>query len=547
MIHTLSLRSVFTAILFLCSLLTFAQQDSFLMGQIGPNNLLNHPWDLEYGPDGLLWVTERERGSVVRIDPVSGAKEILATIPGVYTDSRQDGLLGMALHPDLMGASPYVYLSYTYRPGADRLQRLVRYTFSEDGGNGTLQDPITLLDGLPASNDHNSGRLIFGPDQKLYYTIGDQGGNQNSNYCNPVLSQMLPTQEEINDNNWANYPGKVLRINPDGSIPADNPVLSGVRSHIFTYGHRNAQGIVFGSNGLLYSNEHGPDTDDEVNLLAGGMNYGWPRVVGFKDDQAYDYCDWSSLDNCSSLTYDKFNCPEGATFLEENTLTDSNYQDPIFALFAVSDDYDFNDPNCGNSWLCRPNVAPSSLGIYESDAIPGWNNSLLVVSLKRGRIYRLQLNETGTQVMNDTIQHFYSQNRYRDIAVSPDGKSIFVITDQQGNTSDASGLNLRRDLLNPGAILKFTYDETTSTVLPSVEAPFSIYPNPASDQLNIKLYAGIGTCSADLLNIKGQSVASLSSLAAGINQLSVKNLPAGVYSLRVTEGQRFWTRRVVVR
>jgi PQQ-dependent dehydrogenase (s-GDH family) len=191
--------------------------------------------------------------------------------------------LGFTLHDDLLGDKPYVYLSYTYRPGANPLQRIVRYTFSVTGANGTLAEPLVLLDSLPASNDHNSGRMVFGPDQKLYYTIGDQGGNQGRNYCKQVLSQVLPSQEEIDQRDWRHYPGKTLRINTDGSIPDDNPEIAGVRSHVFSYGRRNAQGIVFGSNGLLYSDEHGPDTDDEVNLLSAGRNYGWPRVVSFQE------------------------------------------------------------------------------------------------------------------------------------------------------------------------------------------------------------------------------------------------------------------------
>ncbi|MEL7160947.1 MAG: glucose/sorbosone family PQQ-dependent dehydrogenase, partial [Bacteroidota bacterium] len=394
---------------FYCTTLT-AQNERFEITPLGNGRQFDSAWDLEYGPDDYLWVSERELGQLVRIDPETAARDVLLTITDVYANASQDGLLGFALHPALRDTAPYVYLSYTYQVNDERQQRLVRYTYQEtmDGTDGTLSDPIILLEGMPASNDHNSGRLIYGPDAKLYYTIGDQGGNQGRNYCNRILSQVLPTQAEVDAQDWRNYPGKTLRLNLNGSIPDDNPLLNGVRSHVFTYGHRNAQGIVFGRNGRLYSDEHGPDTDDEVNVLTAGKNYGWPRVVGFRDDQAYDFCDWSTLSNCPDLEYDKFNCPDDATFQEESTLTDTNYQEPLYAMFAVTDDYDFNGPGCADSWVCRPNVAPSSIAIYESDGIPAWNNSLLVVSLKRGYVYRLQLNDEGTAVVGDTTRHFYT-------------------------------------------------------------------------------------------------------------------------------------------
>lgn len=551
MLHT-TIRSLFVAFLLLLSCSVFAQRDSFTMTQLLPNNTLNRPWDIHFGPQGFLWVTERGAARITRINPLTGARDPLVTIPNVYADGRQDGLLGIALHDDLLGDSPYVYLSYTYRPGSTPLQRIVRYTFSFTGSNGTLAEPLVLIDSLPASNDHNSGRLLFGPDQKLYYTIGDQGGNQNRNYCDPILSQVLPTQAEVAQRDWRHYPGKVLRINTDGSIPDDNPTIAGVRSHVFSYGHRNAQGLVFGSNGRLYSDEHGPDTDDEVNLIAAGMNYGWPRVVGFQDDQAYDYCDWSSLANCGDLTYDKFNCPEGATFLEENTLTVANYQEPLFAMFAVTDDYDYNDPRCENTYMCRPNVAPSSLGIYESDVIPGWKNSLLVTSLKRGRVYRLQLDEAGTAIVGDTTELFYTQNRYRDITVSPDGRTFYLITDQEGNTSDPTGLLQRREMLNPGTILQFTYGTTTSLVNATTEpAPFRLWPNPASDHFQVALdltgdVSG-SVARAELIDISGRLVPLPNRWSNGLNRVDLTGLAAGVYSFRLSLGNKAWVERIVVR
>ena len=542
------LRLLFS-LCFLTSLTVFlpAQETSFSMVPIGNNRFLQKPWDLHFGPDEFLWVTERERGVVLRINPETAERDELIRISDVFSSSGQEGLLGMALHKDFTSDSAYVYLSYTYQfQGAPR-QKLVRYTYELDGVDGALSNPITLLDKLPATNDHNSGRLIFGPDDKLYYTIGDQGGNQNRNFCNPILSQVLPTQEEIDQQNWRNYPGKVLRLNTDGSIPEDNPVLNGVRSHIYSYGHRNPQGLVFSASGLLYSDEHGPDTDDEVNRIQAGKNYGWPIVVGFQDNQTYDYCNWSLIDNCPSLDYEKYICPGNGIFVEESSLTDSNYQEPLAAMFAVADGYNFNDPRCGNSWICRPNVAPSSIEIYEKEAIPSWKNSLLVTSLKRGRVFRYQLNADGTAIEGDTTQHFYTQNRYRDIVAHPNGKTFYVLCDETGRTSDATGLNATSNLSNPGNILQFTLNETVSTKTAEIPSLFSVYPNPASQSFFIKMNKLVRQdFRVELIGLNGQIVQQIPLQSNSLQEVTVGNLTAGFYFIRLVSEEYTWQQRIII-
>lgn len=525
-----------------------AQGDSFTMTPIGNNRFLSKPWDLHFGPDEFLWVTERERGVVLRVNPETAQRDELIRITDVLSTGGQEGLLGIALHKYFLADSAFVYLSYTYLSQGEKRQKLVRYTYEIDGEDGSLVAPITILENLPASNDHNSGRLVFGPDNKLYYTIGDQGGNQNRNYCNPILSQILPTQEEIDQQNWANYPGKTLRLNTDGSIPDDNPILNGVRSHIYSYGHRNAQGLVFGKTGLLYSDEHGPDTDDEVNRVQSGKNYGWPIVVGFQDNQAYDYCNWSEIDNCTSLEYEKYICPGNGVFVEESTLTDANYQEPLAAMFAVTDDYNYDNPACGGSWLCRPNVAPSSLEIYENEAIPSWNNSLLVSSLKRGRIYRYKLSADGTTIEGDTTQHFYTRNRYRDIVAHPDGKTFYILCDQSGRVVDESGLNATTNYSNPGNILKFTLNETVSVASIDVPAPFSAYPNPASQSLFIKMDKLLGQdIQGELINLNGQVVQQIPLQQTNVQEIAIGNLPTGLYFIRLTVDAYTWQQRVIIR
>lgn len=506
------------ALILLFSFTSNSQSESFTMSQIGSNNLLNKPWDLHYGPDGQLWITEREDGTILRVDPDTGNRDELITISEVSSTAGQDGLLGMALHDDLLSGAPYVYVSYTYLVSGNRAQKLVRYTYQENGSDGSLSTPVTLIDNIPSSHDHNSGRLIFGPDEKLYYTIGDQGVKD----CATNLAQFLPTQQEIDTNDWSNYPGKILRLNLDGSIPSDNPVIAGVKSHIYSYGHRNPQGIAFSNQGILYSDEHGPSSDDEVNIINSGKNYGWPYVAGIKDNLVY------SNDGCHS---------------QETSFTDSNYQDPLMSLFTP----DTPQPNgCSNAWMCRPNVAPSSLAIYESTAISTWTNSILVTSLKKGRIYRLPLNTNGTAVEGDITEHFYTANRYRDIVVSPDGKSFYMITDESGNTADASGTNIV-SVTNPGALLKFSIEESLSYSEINKQVFLKTWPNPASQILNIQLGIPDSTpLKGELINSVGQIVLKLTKLQSGLNQIQVEKFPAGVYFLKITSNSATWQQRIVL-
>src|SRR5690606_29396342 len=109
---------------------------------------------------------------------------------------------------------------------------------------------------------------------------------------------------ELSAANYRAYVGKSLRINLDGSVPADNPTIDGVRSHVYTYGHRNPQGLDFAPDGTLYSSEHGPKTDDEINILKPGANYGWPHVAGLQDNKAYEYARWAeSSEGCANIRF----------------------------------------------------------------------------------------------------------------------------------------------------------------------------------------------------------------------------------------------------
>ena len=428
------------------------------------------PWELTYGPDDMLWVTERAGARILRIDPTTGTINVAALIEEVAAPGWQDGLLGLALHPGLLTGTPQVFAAYTYTdtglpphdtvadtssPYAQLYAKIVRLTY--DPATGLLSDPVTLIDGLPAGADHNAGRLKVGPDGMLYYSIGDMGNDQLGNWCIPIQAQRLPTAQEVAAGNYFAYQGKTLRITPDGAIPADNPVLAGVQSHIFTYGHRNPQGLAFGPDGTLYEAEHGPKTDDEVNVLRAGGNYGWPHVAGFRDDSAYQYARWADATvPCATLTFSDITIDPSVPVTDETAWTDP-MQEPLATLFTVPSDWNFEDPACdGVNYICWPTVAASSIEVYRpADPIPGFGNALLVTTLKRGSLYRVPLTEDGLAAAGPPERYFRTDNRYRDLAVSPDGRTIYIATDVGGQHDTAEG-GVMDGVENVGAILVFT-------------------------------------------------------------------------------------------
>lgn len=316
-------------------------------------NGLNYPWELVWGPDNFIWMTERY-GKISRVNPVTGAVTPLLTIKEVVSNG-EGGLLGMALHPDF-DKSPQVFVSYDYNSGNGYREKIVRYTY-----NGkTLVNPVILLDNIAASYIHNGCRLLITPDLKLFITTGD------------ASNQSLPQ-------NKSTLNGKVLRLNLDGSIPADNPVPG---NPYWSYGHRNAQGLVYAHN-ILYSSEHGPTSDDELNIIEKGRNYGWPTVEG--------YCNTGS---------------------ERTFCTANNVKEPIKA------------------WTPTPAVC--GMDYYNNNLIPGWKNSLLLVALKNARLYQLKL-DGSNKAISETNEYLYNEyGRLRDVCVAPNGK-VYVCTSNGGN------------------------------------------------------------------------------------------------------------------
>lgn len=434
------------------------RQEGFSVKVLATN--FSAPHNILYGPDGALWITERVGKNVTRVDPSDGSRLSIMPIPDVHQSGGQDGLMGMAFDPDFNNTN-HIYVAYTYDAASgeelDRQTKITRFTY--DTATNTIGQPFDLISGLSGSVDHNSGRMTFGLDGKLYYTIGDQGKNYLTLYCLENRAQELPTAEQVIAKNWTAYEGKVLRINPDGSIPDDNPVINGVHSHIYTYGHRNAQGITVGNNGVLYISEHGDKSDDEVNRLQAGGNYGWPYVAGRNDSRAYQYVNWSAAENCEDLEFNNIApAPPGVPVMNESDFDAASFVQPLATFYTVENGYNFTE------YIRWPTVAPSSLRLYMSDVVPGWeeNNTFLMPTLKAGRIFQLVLNENGTALDREPVELFRSENRYRDVTFDPDGRTIYVITDSFGY-AQAIGGGVTHELLNPGSVLVFRYDGDRST------------------------------------------------------------------------------------
>jgi PQQ-dependent dehydrogenase (s-GDH family) len=414
---------------------------------------LESPWGMIWGPGGKLWITERQGKRVVEVDPADGKTAVLLEVPDAKIGPQHEGLLGLALAPDFDKAG-LMYLNYTYLDGDKELQKIVRYRY--DSSAKKLVEPQVILAGIPAGSDHNGGRLVFGPDGMLYMSKGELGHNQGANRCKPNEAQRLPTEEELKANDLSAYVGKTLRIKPDGGIPDDNPVLNGVRSHVFTLGHRNPQGLLWIKD-QLFGVEHGPSTDDELNILVSGGNYGWPLIAGYPDDQAYAYIDWSAVAGCDKIAPDVY-IPADQPSVKESSWSRKDFKEPARTFFTMPSDYSFADPKFGAlAYLGWATIAPSSLDYYPPDGpIEAWRNSIIVSSLKNGALYVLPLSGDSKQAQGDLAKYFHTANRYRQVLVSPDGRTIYVITDSSGNLVDEKGLPSQA-VKNPGSLLAFTY------------------------------------------------------------------------------------------
>ena len=320
------------------------------------------PWAVDFSLDGRIFVTERTGSIRIVIDGILQAKPF-AKIDVVV--KGEAGLLGLAIDPHFE-SNRFLYVYHTYLNSQGLLRnRVVRLL--DHGTTGEIVK--TIIDDIPADRIHNGGRIKFGPDRKLYITTGDAD--------NGPLAQKMDS-----------LAGKILRINPDGSIPTDNP-FSG--SPVYSYGHRNPQGLAWHPvTGQLFATEHGPVGHDELNIISPGNNYGWPIVSGI--------------------------------------VSDPRFLDPILESGL-------------ETW------APGGATIYNGTKLPSsWNNRVIFGSLRSHQlvwvITRPPLYEEVQELGKNFVRQF---GRIREVTEGPDGYIYFTTSnmDSRGKPGLEDDLLLR--------------------------------------------------------------------------------------------------------
>ena len=421
---------------------------------------VNIPWELKWGPDDHLWFTQRN-GMIFRTDPNSGnTQEILDYRAFVRNDDdgnggSEYGMLGMCFHPDFENI-PKVFVVYNYgEPGSESFfERLVSFSWNGE----SLENEEIILDEIAGFTFHNGSRILITKDEKILMSTGDVNFPQNGQRMNT-------------------YSGKYLRINLDGSIPEDNPFPD---SHIYSFGHRNSQGIAYGPNDQLYITEHGTSVSDELNILTSGGNYGWANVLGF--------CD---------------------TSVETNFCFANNVIEPIV------------------DW--SPCIAVSDLEYYDHDAIPEWKGKMMMAVLgglgfstpKVPRISFLSFNDDGTEVISEE-KYFEEFGRIRDMCVNPHTGAIYFATNGPGYPG-----------WGPNQIIEYSNLEynPTSTSSAVIIQDITISPNPANEFIQLNSTENLVDSRYEIISYKGERVKTglISSIKMDI---SLIDMPQGQYFIR---------------
>ena len=457
--------------IFLCAIFLSLNAQEVTIGNttLTPRDVatgLQIPWELVYGPDDHLWVTER-RGQILRIEPESGTTNTVLDIRGTVSNPSEAGMLGMVLHPQF-DTNPYIYVVYTYGPNFSPIERLSRFEWNGE----ELINEMVLLDDIPAFRIHSGSRLIITPDQKILMTTGDRGD-----------TDLPQVKSSIN--------GKVLRINLDGSVPDDNPFGD---SYVYSYGHRNPQGLCMAPNGIIYSSEHGPDNSDELNIIQPGLNYGWPLVQGACNTQ-----------------------------FEQSVCDTTTITEPI------------------GEW--SPCVAVNGLAYYDHPAIPEFENSVLmavlggigIVNPVRPRISQLKLTADGQSIQEEN-QYFANFGRLRDVCVNPHTGALYIATN--GPQYPGEGPNRIIEYRN----LEFTVS-TPETF--NQHQYIRIAPNPISNKGFIELSQNFVGHEYQIIAFSGQ-ILRTGIVRKSVIPIDIDDFSNGSYYIKARNGLGIITRTFVV-
>jgi glucose/arabinose dehydrogenase len=324
---------------------------------------LDHPWALGFLPDGRMLVTERSGQLRVISDGVVG--EPIANVPDVYNQG-QGGLLDLALAPDF-ATSGQIYLTFA-EPAQDAgLQRgqgtaVLSARLVLEGDSGRLEDGkvIFRMNRFTTTNRHFGSRVVIGADGNLFVTLGERGEQDRA--------------QDVTD-----LAGAIVRIAPDGSVPADNPKPEGWAPELWSKGHRNPQGATLRDDGVLFTVEHGARGGDEVNMPQAGANYGWP-VISY------------------GIDYSGVTIGEGTE--------KAGLEQPL------------------HYW--DPSISPSGLDFYDGELLPAWQGDLLAGGLSGQLLVRLDME--GDAVVGEERLFEGQLGRIRDVRVGPDG-AIYLLTD----------------------------------------------------------------------------------------------------------------------
>jgi glucose/arabinose dehydrogenase len=316
---------------------------------------LSVPWDIAFAPDGRMFMTERSGDIVMFASAKANAKRVTSMrVPDIHA-MGEAGLMGIALDPQF-AANGFLYVCASRTEGGDWRNQVLRY---RAGPDSLSFDGDVIRDGPQAASIHDGCRLAFGPDGKLWATMGENGNGR--------FAQ---------DPNSLN--GKILRMNGDGTVPLDNPILPGAiaRTYAYSMGHRNPQGLAFQpSSGVVFEIEHGATTNDEINILSPGKNYGWPDQEG----------------------------PGGMA---------RGFTDPTWTSGAVT-------------------FATSGATFVTGDQWGAWSGSLFVATLKEQDLRRFAVN--GTSVVAKEVLFDQRYGRLRSVVQGPDGALYLTTSNGSGD------------------------------------------------------------------------------------------------------------------